>query len=57
MLSNFLVVSEEVVYDQDNLILTSENYGDLIYTKHFPDILKAVQGVHVQKERSAVRKS
>lgn len=28
-------VPEEVVYDQDNLILTSENYGDLIYTQAF----------------------
>lgn len=28
-------IPEEVVYDQDHLILVSENHGDLIYTKEF----------------------
>ena len=28
------------MYDQDSLILTSENYGDLIYTKAFSAYLK-----------------
>ncbi len=28
-------ISEEIVYDQDKLILVSENYGDLILTKEF----------------------
>jgi len=31
---------EEIVYDQDNLILTSENHGDLIYTKAFSGYLQ-----------------
>ena len=26
---------EEIVYDQDHVILVSENYGDLIYTREF----------------------
>jgi transposase len=33
-------IPEEVVYDQDNLILTSENYGDLIYTQAFSGYLQ-----------------
>ena len=33
-------MTEEAVYDQDSLILTSENYGDLIYTKAFSAYLK-----------------
>jgi len=28
-------IPEEIVYDQDSLILTSENHGDLIYTHQF----------------------
>ncbi len=31
---------EEAVYDQDHLILVSENHGDLIYTKEFAAYLK-----------------
>lgn len=31
---------EEAVYDQDTLILVSENHGDLIYTKEFASYLK-----------------
>jgi transposase len=31
---------EEIVYDQDHLILTSENHGDLIFTQAFSSYLK-----------------
>lgn len=31
---------EEIVYDQDHLILTSENHGDLIYTHEFSKYLQ-----------------
>ena len=31
---------EEIVYDQDHLILVSENHGDLIYTKEFAAYLQ-----------------
>jgi transposase len=31
---------EEIVYDQDHLILTSENHGDLVYTHAFAAYLK-----------------
>ena len=31
---------EEIVYDQDHLILTSENHGDLIYTQTFSGYLQ-----------------
>lgn len=31
---------EEAVYDQDHLILVSENHGDLVYTKEFATYLK-----------------
>ncbi|WP_107935754.1 IS21 family transposase [Ureibacillus chungkukjangi] len=31
---------QEIVYDQDHLILVSENGGDLIYTKEFANYLK-----------------
>lgn len=31
---------QEAVYDQDTLILVSENHGDLIYTKEFASYLK-----------------
>jgi len=31
---------EEIVYDQDHLILTSENHGDLVYTQAFSGYLQ-----------------
>lgn len=31
---------EEIVYDQDHLILVSENYGELIYTEEFASYLQ-----------------
>lgn len=31
---------QEIVYDQDHLILTSENHGDLVYTHAFANYLK-----------------
>lgn len=34
---------EEAVYDQDTLILVSENHGDLIYTKEFASYLQRRQ--------------
>lgn len=33
-------IPEEIVYDQDHLILVSENHGDLIYTHSFAAYLK-----------------
>lgn len=33
-------IPEEIVYDQDHLILVSENHGDLIYTHDFAAYLK-----------------
>jgi transposase len=33
-------IPEEIVYDQDHLILVSENHGDLIYTHEFATYLK-----------------
>jgi len=33
-------IPEEIVYDQDHLILVSENHGDLIYTHEFASYLK-----------------
>jgi len=33
-------IPEEIVYDQDNLILVSENHGDLIYTHKFAEYHK-----------------
>ena len=38
---------EEAVYDQDTIILVSENHGDLIYTKEF--------GAYLQKRKFKVR--
>jgi transposase len=36
----FSGIPEEIVYDQDHLILTSENHGDLVYTHAFATYLK-----------------
>jgi transposase len=33
-------IADEIVYDQDHLILTSENHGDLIYTQAFSGYLQ-----------------